>query len=752
VATAGNDLLLGTDAADVIDGLAGDDVIFGHKSADTSPSAGEIELVRVGTGFTGAVTALSAPNDPDHLYVIQKDSGQIRILDPATGQSTLFLDIPDNDFTPNFEQGVLGLAFHPDYDTNGRFFVHVVNAAGDVEIREYERSAGNPNQADLSSKKVIITIPHQPFSNHNGGSVAFGPDGYLYISIGDGGGGFDPGNDAQNKDSLLGKILRLDIDNDAFPADPNRNYAIPNDNPFVGQSGADEVWAYGLRNPWRITFDSQTGDLYIGDVGQASREEIDFQPAGLGGRNYGWVVMEGSLGPQMAGFTLPIFEYGRDLGSAVTGGYVYRGPHAGLDGSYVFADFGSGRIWTLKVAGGQATDVTDRTEQFVSAIGPAELISSFGTDGNDNLYIVSLLGDIYRLDPTALAGDVGDRLVGGDGEDRAYGGTGDDLLFGGNHNDQLSGGYGGDRLDGQGGVDVMRGGAGDDVYLVDAVRDRTIEIGGQGHDRVVSTSGFKLGSHVEDLSLIGSASISGTGNSLANVIVGNTGVNYLRGESGDDSLWGQNGNDRLYAGSGNDRLDGGNHSDVMFGDAGNDTYLVNSSGDRAIEEAGHGVDRVVSSVSFTLGADIENLSLTGGSSINGTGNARNNLITGNNAANMLNGGTGDDTLVGRFGNDTFLFNTTLNAVTNVDRITDFSVAADTIRLENAVFKGLATGTLASSAFFRGAAAHDANDRVIYNSTNGMLSFDADGSAAGAAIPFARMTMGLALTSADFVVV
>jgi Ca2+-binding RTX toxin-like protein len=749
-ATTGNDVLLGTDGADFIDGLSGDDVIFGHKAANTSPFAGTIQAVRVGTGFSGAVTALSAPDDSNHLYVIQKDTGQIRILDPATGNSTLFLDIPDGDFSGGGEQGVLGLAFHPNYAVNDRFFVHVVNTDGNVEVREYQRTS--PNHADPSTKEVIITIPHPTFANHNGGTVVFGPDGFLYISIGDGGGGNDPFGNAQNKDSLLGKILRIDVDNDAFPGDPTRNYANPNTNPFVGQDGADEVWAYGLRNPFRITFDSATGDLYIGDVGQSAREEIDFQPAGVGGRNYGWDVMEGNLGPQMPGFVLPIFDYGRNVGTTVTGGYVYRGPHAGFDGSYFFTDFGSGRIWTLKVVNGQATSVTERTEQFVSATGPVQLVSSFGVDGSDNLYMVGLLGDIYRIDPSSLAGDVGDVLMGGDGNDRLYGGAGNDRLYGGTDNDQLSGGFGIDRLDGQSGVDTMRGGPQNDIYSVNTSHDLVIESNGGGTDRVIATSGFKLGSNVEYLTLIGAASTSGTGNDLNNRITGNDAANVLIGRGGNDIMRGGNGNDRLYGNDGNDHLDGGNNIDTMRGGTGNDTYVANSSSDRAIEFGGDGIDRVLSTSGFTLGPNVENLSLTGAAATRGFGNSLDNVIAGNIAANLLNGGAGKDTLVGRSGNDTFAFNTALNASTNVDRITDFSVGADTVQLENNVFAGLATGMLSSAAYFRGAAAHDASDRIVYNSASGALFFDADGNGAGEAILFATLPRNLALTNVDFTVV
>jgi hypothetical protein len=325
-------VLTGTNGEDSLKGGRGDDRIFGFDGKSRSEDVGAIKAKLVGSGFGGAVFAGAAPGDPDRLYILRKDVGEIHILDLKTGQSSLFLDIPQSEFTAGGEQGVLGLAFHPGYAGNGRYFLHLVNEAGNIEVREYARSA-NPNAGAV---QTVIEVPHPVHGNHNGGTVVFGPnDEYLYISIGDGGGGNDPDGNGQDKNTLLGTILRIDVNGDDFPADAGRNYAIPGDNPFVGKDGADEIWAYGLRNPWRVAFD-KNGDLYIADVGQAAREEINFQPrTSKGGENYGWSLAEGSLGNPPPGSILPVFEYGRDLGRAVTGGEVYRGNGPALVGAYL---------------------------------------------------------------------------------------------------------------------------------------------------------------------------------------------------------------------------------------------------------------------------------------------------------------------------------------------------------------------------------------------------------------------------------
>lgn len=468
---AGADTVAGGEGADTLTGGTGDDVIYGFGASDIEAGSGDILARRVAGNFDQPVFATSAPGDPDRLFVVEK-TGQIKILDTATGTTNTvnFLTIPQAQLQTGGEQGVLGLAFHPDYATNGRFFVYVTNAAGDQEVRQYSRSSTNPDRAAAVSSDVILTIPHPGNSNHNGGWISFGPDGYLYIATGDGGGGGDPDNNAQNPNSLLGKMLRIDVDGDDFGGDAGRDYAIPVDNPFVGFAALDEIWALGLRNPWRPSFDRVTGDLYIADVGQGNREEINFQAVGsAGGENYGWVIREGTLvfDPNRPGnlppdsplLTDPVLDYGHSFdangGFSVTGGYVYRGPAAGLQGVYLYADFISNQIWSFRIVGGEVVDAANRTEQFVVTGGSLDSIASFAEDGRGNLYIVSIGGDVFVLAPQLGAGDGADDINGGAGRDTLRGGDDDDRLHGGGQADLIVGGAGRDVLYGDGGADVF---------------------------------------------------------------------------------------------------------------------------------------------------------------------------------------------------------------------------------------------------------------------------------------------------------
>jgi glucose/arabinose dehydrogenase len=307
---------------------------------------------RVATGLISPVAIATPPNDSGHLYVAEQ-GGTIQVVRASDGEILPMPFLALTDINSGGERGLLGLAFHPDFANNRTFYVNCTNSSGATEIRSYQVKEDSP-EADPASKQVLLIVP-QPFRNHNGGWIAFGPtDGFLYIGMGDGGSANDPHNNAQNLNSLLGKILRIDVNRDDFPDDPARNYAIPRTNPFISVTGArPEIWAYGLRNPWRCSFDRRTGDLYIADVGQNKREEINLQPgSSTGGENYGWRIKEGTsetgLG-STSGLTLvdPIHEYGHADGFAVIGGFVYRGQKfPAMNGAYFFGDHG-GRIWTL---------------------------------------------------------------------------------------------------------------------------------------------------------------------------------------------------------------------------------------------------------------------------------------------------------------------------------------------------------------------------------------------------------------------
>jgi glucose/arabinose dehydrogenase len=352
----------------------------------------------------GPITGITNAGDGRLFLTIR--TGRIVILENGAARPQPFLDIHDKTTTDG-ERGLLSTAFHPRYSENGFFFVDYTNLQGDTVIARYQVSASDPNQADPASARILLTI-QQPFSNHNGGQLQFGPDGYLYIGMGDGGSADDPACRAQRSDVLLGKLLRIDVDqNVATPP----YYGIPASNPFRGAGDPpDEVWASGLRNPWRFSFDRETGDLWIGDVGQNQREEIDFQPvASRGGENYGWKIMEGTLchlrnacpsGTPECGssaYTLPILEYAHNLGCSVTGGYVYRGSRVSqLRGSYVFGDLCSGTVWAASLSG---SDFTVRTVS-----GQVQQLTTFGEDNTGELYAASLQGQLYRFSGQAASG------------------------------------------------------------------------------------------------------------------------------------------------------------------------------------------------------------------------------------------------------------------------------------------------------------------------------------------------------------
>lgn len=477
----GNDRFSAGDGADTVFGGAGNDVIYGHSKADLKQSSGFINFDKIADIGNGGVQTALAQGDNGFIYALNKTSGEITRINTENGNKSTFLNIPDDQFSGSDEGGVLGMAFHPNYQNNGRFFVYLTNTDGDIEIHEYDRVAGNPPTAEF--EKVVMTIPHPVNDFHNGGSMMFGPDGYLYLGIGDGG----DGANAQDKDSLLGKILRINVNADDFPGDDGKNYAIPNDNPFVGAAGADEIWAVGVRNPWRFSFDSQTGDFYIADVGQDNREEINFVKAGTaGGLNFGWDYREGDLPygnddpPGGLDFTDPVFTYNHDqIYASVTGGVVLHKASQGLDGAYVFSDFMTGKFYSLRMVNGKIEDATERTDQIRG--GSAGYMTAYGKDSDGHVIAINLGGEVFRLKFGAAAGDGGDTLHGGTGQDKLYGGVGRDKLFGD---------AGRDRLDGGIGNDVLSGGADADRFIFQT---------GHGHDRITDFDAEGRGHDVIDL-------------------------------------------------------------------------------------------------------------------------------------------------------------------------------------------------------------------------------------------------------------
>jgi glucose/arabinose dehydrogenase len=339
-----------------------------------------IRADRIATGLARPTFAASAPGDPDRLYITEKDTGRVVLFDPASGARSTFFDIPAAEMTTDGSRGLLGLAFHPQYEENGKLYLSFTNELGNSEIAEL-------------SGGVMHTILEIPRTSpiHVAGWIGFGPDGYLYVPTGDSGGpdGGDPENAAQSLDDLRGKLLRIDVNADASP----------------------EIFAVGLRNPWRASFDRATGDFYIGNVGQFEREEIEYLPAGTGaGANFGWRVMEGTRPtgyPQEGNlpafdpsFRAPVLQYehvsGDFGGRSITGGYVYRGP-GGEQGQYFFADFRSNNLWTVRVADGQALDWRNRDAELELSAGTFDQIASFAEDGDGRLYAIGLDGEIFRF-------------------------------------------------------------------------------------------------------------------------------------------------------------------------------------------------------------------------------------------------------------------------------------------------------------------------------------------------------------------
>lgn len=349
-----------------------------------------LELVATVPG--GPLAFAAPPDGSGRLFVGAKD-GRIWVLEGASVAADPLLDIREL-VSNGGEQGLLGIAVHPDFPVDPRVFVDYTDTDGNTVVSSFRVDAANPGRLDRASEQWVLRVT-QPYPNHNGGALAFGPEGMLYVSLGDGGSGGDPKGNGQRLDTLLGKVLRLDVN---VPAGGPATYAIPADNPFEGRAGArGEIWLTGLRNPWRMAFDRATGDLWIGDVGQGDWEEVDVARAGVGGLNFGWNVMEGAhcfspaRGCRTAGLTRPVTEYGHDLGCTIIGGVTYRGTaHPLLVGGYLFTDYCSGRAWAIPAAGdGPVRPV--RVGSFGSGV------AAFGEDASGEVYVANLDGTISML-------------------------------------------------------------------------------------------------------------------------------------------------------------------------------------------------------------------------------------------------------------------------------------------------------------------------------------------------------------------
>jgi len=362
----------------------------------------QLQFTRVSTR-TGVVDIAHAGDGSGRLFLVQQ-TGTIMINRDGEDLQTPFLNMGSRVETGGNEQGLLSMAFAPDYAESGHFYVWYTGIGGGMVLARYRVSQADPNVADPNSHQLVLTVP-QPFDNHNGGRLQFGPDGMLYLGLGDGGGAFDPDGNGQDGSTLLGKLIRIDVD----PA--HGTYAVPADNPFLGNGSVrDEIWALGLRNPWRIAFDPSAGDLYIADVGQNQREEVNFQPASSpGGENYGWDTMEGSQctgggNCDPGGLTLPVAEYSHDFGCSITGGEVYRGSaYPGMQGMYFYGDYCSGRLWGLRREQGSwvSTELAD-TAWFILTFGRGEDGSVYVSSQADGIYLISdgePVGETFSINP-----------------------------------------------------------------------------------------------------------------------------------------------------------------------------------------------------------------------------------------------------------------------------------------------------------------------------------------------------------------
>jgi glucose/arabinose dehydrogenase len=673
-------LIVGNDGSTTLQGTAGADLIYGYDPNGPQSQASAIIANRVATGLTQPLFAGAPPGDLSRLFIVEK-GGQIKILDLASGQvlATPFLNL-SGQINADGERGLLGLAFDPDFANNGFFYINVSNPSSapsnplDTEIRRYHVDPATPNVADPASATLILTIDQSTFSNHKGGWLGFGPDGDLYISVGDGGGGGNPLHTGQDINSLQGKILRIDVHS---PSDPGLNYHVPADNPFAGPTnGADEIFAFGLRNPWRPSFDRGLGDFYIADVGENTWEEIDF---GQKGANYGWNSFEGpaafsggdpvnNAGP----LTFPIYSYDHSVGRSITGGYVYRGEAEALQGQYFFADFITHKVFTLRFDGSSWV-ATERTGQIMTDAGAINNPSSFGEDGRGNLYLVDIDGDVFRLTPMGTFGDQGDTLSGLAGNDMLFGGSGNDTLAGGAGADMLFGGPGTDTAnyssspaavtvnlltglgsgsDAQGdiltGIENIIGSAFDDTLTGDS--GPNVLAGGPGADTLTGHGGIDTADYSSSSArvTVNLATGSGTGGDAQGDTL--SGIENIIGSAFDDTLTGDTNANTLAGGAGVDTLNGGGGNDTLVGGPGGDTLNGGAATDTADYSSSSAGVSVNLQTNSGLNGDAQGDTFSSIENI--IGSAFSDMLTGDGLANALTGGAGDDTLNGGLNADT----------------------------------------------------------------------------------------------------
>lgn len=383
----------------------------GTPAEATALDAIDLELSAVADGFEQPLFVTGAKDGSGRLFVCEK-TGRIRVVEGGKVSTTAFLDL-SRAVSTDSEQGLLGLAFSPQFATTRRFYVNYTDSSGATVISRFT-AAADGSKAQAGSEEVLLRI-EQPYVNHNGGCIQFGPDKMLWIGMGDGGSGGDPHGNGQNPDALLGKMLRIDVGESGAPAN-GEPYGIPADNPYANPTseataGQPEIWAMGLRNPWRFSFDSKTGDLWIGDVGQNAWEEIDFVPAGtagvpVGGLNFGWNVLEarhpypeGSAPPKdPSRYTAPVIEYDRSAGRSVTGGVVVRDPATpDLDGVYLYGDFETGRVWGARREGADAASSSTGELRNVELLATQHQVVSFGVGDKGEVYLVDFAGTLYRV-------------------------------------------------------------------------------------------------------------------------------------------------------------------------------------------------------------------------------------------------------------------------------------------------------------------------------------------------------------------